>query len=462
MNPGTRRADCILVSPPGDVPRYPYLGLCFLAAVLRREKMSVEILDCAARNFSPEQAVAWIAARDPRIVGISVMSMLLPACYAISQGLKKACAGTVIVVGGAHINAVPYAVRDMGADYGFHGESEFSFAEFCKRVLHSHGDVSPIRGLIHYDHHQNVIVNSSGIIEDLDSIPDPAYELVIDNVYYNPDTDRKVAAVITSRGCPYDCIYCSKVQKTHYRYVSSSRIVALLKRLVGEYGVRRVAFIDEIFTINKARVHELCESMIREKLDIAWGCATRADAVDDALLECMSRAGCDKISFGVETGSERIRFAGNKRIPNRVYEDAFKLCRKHKIKIMADFIFGHPGETVQDMAGTILFAIKTNPDYAFFHKMLPIPDSRLYENYKKETGRNEAWKEFMLGNAAYPVYYPPSAARKWVDLIYAIAWYCFYLSPFRIFKNLRELKNPKMLWKSLKTFLAFSSPRRYN
>lgn len=456
-----RNIDCLLVSPPGEVPRYPYLGLCFLAAVLKQENISVEILDCASRNFDAEQAVAYMADIRPRIVGISVMSMMLPACYKLIGGIKKAVPGAVTVVGGAHINADPRSILSLGADYGFHGESEFQFTRFCKKILHGQEDFSEIKGLVYFDQKRNVVVNPSDLIEDLDSIPDPAYELVIDNPYYNPDTDLKVAAVITSRGCPYDCIYCSKVQKTQYRYVSSDRIMVLLKRLVGEYGVRRITFIDEIFTINKARVRELCEKMIREKLDIAWGCATRADAVDDSLLEVMQAAGCDKISFGVETGSEKIRFAGNKKIENAVYEKVFKMCRKRKIKTMADYIFGHPGETIKDMFATLVFSMKLNSSYAFFHKMLPIPDSKLYQTYQKETGKQESWKSYMLGEAGHPIYYPPGVKKAWVDLIYTASWYFFYLSPFRFFKNMAELKNPKVLWKSLKTFLSFSGSRRY-
>jgi radical SAM superfamily enzyme YgiQ (UPF0313 family) len=175
----------------------------------------------------------------------------------------------------------------------------------------------------------------------------------------------------------------------------------------------------------------------------------------------MRAAGCDKISFGIETGSEKIRFAGRKKIPNRAYENALKMCQKQKIKTMADYIFGHPGETLKDMFATLAFAMKLHSDYAFFHKMLPIPDSELYALYKKESGEKEPWRDFMLGNAGHPVYYPQSTKKVWVDFMYTAAWYFFYFSPLRFFKNMRELKNLNVLLKSIKTFFSFSGGDRY-
>jgi len=455
-----RHIDCILINPPDDFSRYPYLGLCYLAAVLRQKGILVEILDAAAMGFSIKEASEYILSKKPKIIGISVMSMRLPFCYRLIQILQDQYPEGIIVVGGAHINADTQIIKDLNIRYGFHGDCEFEFADFCESILNcDHPQIQT--GLIENDNN-HIVVKAPAYIEDLDVLPMPAYDLLPLEKYYSPLTNQKTISMITSRGCPYNCIFCSKLQQTRYRYLSTERLLNQIEILVTQHGIQWIEFVDEIFTVNRKRIKDLCQAILESKLRFNWGCGTRADRVDDDLLVSMRAAGCQKISFGVETGSKRIRYLDNKNISNEQYIEAINLCRKHAIKTSACYIFGHPTETVKDMKQTLKFAFKLKTDFVIFTKMIPIPNSELFEVAKKEGSvPANIWTLFMRGEKPYPIYYPEDINSQTMDRLYIFAWLRYYLSFRNIISKLPILLTPSFFFKSLKAFYALVSGKKY-
>ncbi len=452
--------DCLLLNPPDDFSRYPYLGLCQLAAVLRERGVTVEILDSAALGFSASDVLEHIKRKKPRIIGVGAMSMMLRFCHRLIQRIQAQYPEGVVVFGGAHINADKNILAPMNVRYGFHGECEFEFPDFCEKILGGRTP-EPMPGLIVNDNGA-VSAGEPREVSDLDSLPLLAYDLLPLEKYYSPSTNLKTISYITSRGCPYNCIYCSKLQRVKHRCAGTDKIIAQVEALVHEHGIQWIEFADEIFTIRRERVEALCKAIIRRKLNFRWGVGTRVDAIDEDLIRLMKEAGLRKIGFGVETGVERVRFKVNKRITNEQIMDAVNLCRKHGIKTYGSFIFGHPTETREEMLQTICFAKKLGLDYTYFHKMIPIPNSELFETAVREgVFERNVWTDFMLGRRSLPLYVPGGLTRKTIHKIYRKAWWSSYFNPSNIWRHRSQLVQLGHLFKSARAFLKLASRNRY-
>lgn len=452
--------DCLLLNPSDDFSRYPYLGLCLLAAVLRERGIRVEILDSAALGYSMPDVIEHIKKRKPRIIGITTMSMMLHFCYQLIQGIKESYPEGIIVVGGAHIDADVDILAPMNVRYGFRGECEYAFADFCEQLLGGQTP-GPMPGLIINDH-GNVYAGEPNVVADLDSLPMLAYDLLPLEKYYSPSTNLKTISFISSRGCPYNCLFCSKLQRVRYRHLSTDNFLDQLEVLVREHGMQWIEFVDEIFTLNRNRVVELCQAIIQRNLVFQWGIGTRPDRIDEELIRLMKEAGCRKIGFGIETGVERVRFAVNKKITNQQIVDAVNCCRKHGMKIMGSFIFGHPTETKEEMLQTISFAKRLGLTLAYFHKMIPIPNSELFETAKREgVLEKDVWTDFMLGKRSHPLYTPKGVSPDAVHRIYRRAWFAMYFWPPNIWRNRSVLLQPRHFLQSAKAFFKLSSVKRY-
>lgn len=458
------KLDCLLISPSNlrvhSVP-YPYLGLCYLAAVLRQAGVKVGILDSDAQRLGVREIINHVKSCRPLIIGISVMSMNLRSAYNLIKNIQLEYPEGKIVVGGAHINGDPGIIEHMGVEYGFRGECEFAFLDFCRKTLNGE-ECDGLPGLI-LNRSGEINAGHSPFIGDINSLPMPAYDLLPLQEYYTAHTNIKAISMITSRGCPYNCIYCSRLRQGSYRYLSSEKTLEQLEVLVGQHGFQSIEFVDEIFTFSRERVIELCRSIIKRKLRFSWGVLARADKVDDEILGAMKEAGCRSVAFGVESGSERVRFLDNKKIKNEVYFKAIDLCRKHKLQTMGFYILGHPTETKEEMIETVRFALKLGTDMAKISKMIPLPNSLLFD--KAVTAgeiEKDAWLSYMLEQKKqHPLYYPKSVPQKTMDRIYRYAWLRFYLSPKTVLRNIALLFKPKQLFDVLKIFFNFISSRRY-
>jgi anaerobic magnesium-protoporphyrin IX monomethyl ester cyclase len=457
------KLDCLLISPPNSfthsVP-YPYLGLCYLAGGLKTRGMKVEVLDCSALKMKMHEAVNYVVESRPRIIGISAMSMNLPFCYKLVQSLKIDYPAGKIAVGGAHINSDRKIIGAMGVDYGFWGECELSFADFCESVLGG-GTLASLPGLI-LNRDGEISIQAPPIIEDIDQLPIPAYDLLPLERYCAAHTNLRTMSMITSRGCPYNCIFCSRLRRTPFRFLNPGKVISQIETLVEGHGFQHIEFVDEIFTLNRERTMEICRRILERKLKFSWGILARADKLDDEMLMALREAGCCKVSMGVETGSERVRFFVNKKITNEKYTEAVALCRKHKIKTHGFYILGHPSETKREMWQTLRFALQLNTDTVNINKMIPLPDSELYET-GVSSGKisDHVWRSFMLGNTPHPIYYPDGVAPQVLDRIYKFAWFIFILSPARIKSNLSLLLRPKLLYKTLNMVYIIIFGKRY-
>lgn len=218
-------------------------------------------------------------------------------------------------------------------------------------------------------------------LEDYDSLPLPAFDLLgsLDPYYVTAPAGRPYTIIYTSKGCPFKCTFCT-VAGTKWRPKSAERTIEELRYLKKSFGLRTASFFDETFTLDKKRVVRICQALVEEDLDIHWYCNTRAHLVDAELLRTMYRAGCRGISYGIESGSQRILDQADKCVTVEQASNAIRWAKEARIKTFASFILGLPGEDWGTVHETIGFVNRTLPNSAEFNVAVPYPGTKLYES----------------------------------------------------------------------------------
>lgn len=255
------------------------------------------------------------------------------------------------------------------------------------------------------------------------------------------------ANIITSRGCPFDCVFCFKgVYGKKYRFRSKESVTEEWRWLIEKLGVKEIAVQDDLFNIRIDRAKDICREIIKEKLVLPWTTPNgiRADAFDDELAELMVRSGCYRIAFGIESGNQKILDSIGKKIKLEKIEQAIKTAKKAGLKTLGFFVMGSPGETSLTMQDSIDFAVKTDPDYAQFSVATPFPGTRLFDIINKAGEINtKDWSSYsQFDRKEYFTY--GYIDRKIVEKYVKKAYRRFYLRPKKllrlIFNTLRPAK----------------------
>ncbi|MCD6304419.1 MAG: radical SAM protein, partial [Planctomycetes bacterium] len=220
--------------------------------------------------------------------------------------------------------------------------------------------------------------------------------------------------------------------------------------------------VDEIFTLDRRRVMKLCRTLAEDGPRFNWGCGTRADRIDEEMIELMHRAGCRKIGFGIESGVERIRFAAGKKITNDQVRQAVAICRKHGLRVGGSFILGLPGETVEDMRQTIRFARSLPLNTPGFNRMIPIPNSQLFaEAVEQGQLPPDLWTQFMLGERPYPVYTPAGLEPAVTARMHSRAFLSTYLWPTYLWRNRSVFLSLRYFTRAAREFWTAVTGKRY-
>lgn len=409
----------------------PPLGILYLASYINKYSadFKVSVMDLAAQGLCLKEVSEKVDEIMPFAIGISAMTPQLQGCVELAAYLKKTSAiKPYIFLGGPHISADPDFLRRFGGifDFAITGEAEKTFLESLERLLAK----------------KNIPkVQAGSFIEDLDSLSFPDRTLIDRSKY------AKHESLIYSRGCPYDCYYCSRPSISNkVRYRSAGNLIEEIKYLFnGTQG--RIDFQDDTFTINKDRVKDFCRAIKQNQLKIEWRCNTRIDLVDEELLSSMKDAGCSLIHFGIESGNEKVREEIiNKGIfSNKQIQAVFGICKKFGIKIAAYFMIGHPQETIEELEDTKRMILGSGIDLLGLSIPTPFPGSRLYEIAKQRGIINEAIidkfarKELGEGYSGnYPVYVPENLDKDFVFSFMKSVNRKFYLNPGFFIKRIWE------------------------
>lgn len=247
-------------------------------------------------------------------------------------------------------------------------------------ALAKRNELSTVEGIAYQSNGQIRINNPAEPISNWDSLPLPAYQLLpsLDKYFINTRHGSPFTIMYASKGCPYSCIYCTE-RNTKLKSRSAESILNELMYLKKNFNVKTISFFDETFTFDKERVSSIAEGIRKNGLKITWYCNTRANLVDEALLKKMSKAGCRGISYGIESGSQKILDDAKKGITVNQAEKAIRITKKAGIKVYCSFIFGLPGENWSTVKETIKFVKRTLPTGAQFNVAVPYPGTELYQ-----------------------------------------------------------------------------------
>lgn len=391
--------DALLINPQSDLKTRNRdsipLGLACIGSILESNGRTVSCLDLCAGDYGLDSAVRYIAKKQPSVIGVSVFSASLRQVRELSLRVRSAGFNSPIVFGGHHITSDPTILPFLGGDYALLGEADYSFLKLLDCLVGG-GDVRDVPGIVHTSE-DSVYCGVPQIVEAR-LIPEPLRRL-FNSSHYN------YTSVHTSRGCPYNCIYCS-VSRTRFRQRVVDDVLRELRGLYG-LGVRKLDFVDDVFTLDAGFVESLCRRMSSEGLRFSWACTTRADLVDDSLFKVMRDSGLRHVSFGVESGSEDIRHAAGKTVSNERYGEVFNLCRRLGIKTRAYGMFGLPGESLKDLYETIDFIRYLKPDSAVFQITDLVPASPLFARALSDGLMDEmVWQDYVSCKRDYPVYVP--------------------------------------------------------
>jgi radical SAM superfamily enzyme YgiQ (UPF0313 family) len=402
----------------GD-PADPPIGILYIAAVLESKKYEVAIIDANIENLSDNEILSRIVLFSPDIVGISCnYSPLHNPTIHLAQLIKKKLNKNIIVVaGGNHATASDeYLLKSSEGNIDFicKGEGETSFPELING-LESNRTPEEIKGISFYNKAEIISNTSLQIIDDLDSLPIPAYHLV-------PIGKYKRYNIISSRGCPYACTYCaSKVIAKKMRYRNPKKVVDEIEFLLDKYGQKHFWFSDDTFTANFRHTEELMDELIVRQLNISWSCLTRVNVTREQLLMKMKRAGCMYISYGVESGDPGIIKKMDKRITLENVRNALHITKEVGLRMYCFFLVGYPGETKETIEKSYKLIKDTRPDGVSFAIVIPLPGTRLFHELHNKglISYEELQWDYLFakvpGNYKYEKY-AATLASRWCNL----------------------------------------------
>ncbi|MBU2473112.1 B12-binding domain-containing radical SAM protein, partial [Patescibacteria group bacterium] len=302
----------------------------------------------------------------------------------------------IIVLGGPHVHLFPKETINLdNIDFIIKGEGELPFFNLLE-ALEKQKELSNINGLV-YKKNGQVINNPVGdFIDNLDEIPFPDRELLPIEKYNSLlGCNRIVTTMFTSRGCPFQCSFCDRPHLgKKFRARSAQNVVDEMEECL-KLGIEEILVYDDTFTVDRQRVFDICDEIIKRGLKFIWDIRARVDTVDKKVLEKLKQAGCQRIHFGVEAGTEKILKVLNKGIHLEQIERAFDLAKKTDIETLAYFMIGAPTETKEDINKTIEFAKKIKPDYAHITILTPYPATEIYRQALAQgVIKNDYWQEF--------------------------------------------------------------------
>jgi len=383
----------------------PPIGLCYLkACLLKAGFKEVKIADLATLDI--EVAREIIHAESPEIVGITSFTETRANALRTAAIAKEIDPRIKVILGGVHASLMYQQIME---NYNFVdiislGESENTVIELF-RALRDGSDLGKVSGILYRRDGEIVKTERREHIKDLDSIPFPNYDDIDLTIYregYDFARGKPRASIITSRGCPFSCIFCAtRPIWGNWRPRSAANVVDEIEWLVSEHGFEVFSIVDDLFTLNKRRAKEICEGILKRGLRIRWSAQTRTDCVSQEILALMREAGCRVLQFGVESGSPIILKNLNKKENIEDVVTAFSWCKKVGIKTQFNVIVGGPGETKDTIEETKNLIRKTKPDYLGANNLRIFPGTALWEQAQDEGLCDES---FFLTDKEY-IYY---------------------------------------------------------
>ena len=479
----------LLINPrfqlPIDTRTTPHLGLAYLAAVSEQHGDEVRVFDMDIEEVA---LTDFVRDYQPDIVGITSNTPQVKQGWNAAHQIKSVM-DVVIVQGGPHVSALPEeAASRPEIDIVARGEGEETWINLCEVVAQCKKNNPSFKSADLLDPVNKTLDGVLGItyqtsdgrirhtherpaIADLDTLPFPAYKYFKMDRYTSlqPAMDAiemgKSFSVMTSRGCPYRCTFCSQsVMAEKWRARSAESVVKEWRHLIEDLGAQEIGVLDDSANINRKRLHELCDAIINAKLNhVPWILINgiRANLADEDLLRHMKEAGLLRLAFGVETGDEDILESIDKRVTHDQIREAFKNAKKVGLETVGFFIIGLPGDTEETMEKTIKFACELDPLVANFSMMTPYPGTKVWEQVHRNGGRMlvSDWQDYVFfeGKARFEMGETTAMVqeKKWKE-----AYRRFYLRPHRVLGTLMRKSTWQHFPRTMRMALKIVLPKK--
>ena len=329
---------------------YPSLALGGLAAWLRENGFPVHLIDLHAENILPEEAEDRVRGYGPQIVALTAKTLGWPAVVALARMVRRWVPEALVVVGGPHLSIYPRESLTWDCfDLAVIGDGEDTFLDICERVEDGSGWTDVPGTAVRLADGEVVVNPPRPPVDDLDRYPFTAFDLMPMSRYHCLTVLKPFATMVTSRGCPWHCGYCSQVYSERLRFRSPEAVVEEMAWLVSRWGVREIVMFDETFTIGKQRMERFAEEVLRRDLKVRFNIRARVDTVDHDVLAALKSAGLRSIHMGVEAGTDRMLKIMNKQTTRADCQRAFRTARKLGIETRGYFIIGYYDATLHDI-----------------------------------------------------------------------------------------------------------------
>jgi len=360
---------------------YPPLNLAVLGSIAENKGHTVKIIDGEVNNYSNEEIVEMVKNFEPDLIGLTSTSPFFHIVFNLAKKLKDSLPNIHILLGGPHISVMQEESFLPVFDFGFIGEADMSFSVFLD--IYKDGEYNQVDGLI-YRKDNKIIVNPSSVkYVDVNKLPVPAYHLLDMDKYYigTKDGKKHFSVIMTVRGCPFNCIFCStKVSGKNIRRKKPQLVIDEMKLLIDKYNIEHFIFLDDTLTLDKNHIINICDLIIENNLNISFEGSTRANLIDEEIVKKLKQAGMNRISFGLESVNKNIRINMKKNVPLRDYIKANKLTNAFGIETWNSCMIGLPGETKDTVMETVSF-IRDNKEIkqANISIAVPYPGTELYD-----------------------------------------------------------------------------------
>ena len=422
----------------------PCVGVAYLAAAARQYGHEVRVLDNFVENLPTAEIARLTREWDAQVIGLSMLTPSAHSTTELGRALRRQT-GAKVVYGNLHAALFADEVlNDDAGDAVVHGEGEHSFPLLAEALADDRLPTE-IPGLSLFDGKNVIHTGPPQVIEDLDALPWPAWDMLPHRSYtFLPfvTVAKPCLSLLSSRGCPFSCRFCALgYQGNRVRTRSAENIAAEIDWLVRDYGIRHVGFVDPIFPLNKKIGLAVCEAIRARNIPHQWWWTseTRVDVIDEEICRAMRAARCKRILFGVESGVNELLTGVGKNFTTDDARRAVRVARAAGLEISAFFMLGLPGETAEMTRRTIEFARELDIDFAKFGLTVPLPGSALYDEMV-EQGRIERheWDKFTTFNPDPDslAYIPEGMTGAQLQRLHRRATWRFYARPKMFFRQL--------------------------
>jgi anaerobic magnesium-protoporphyrin IX monomethyl ester cyclase len=416
----------------------PPLGLAYIGAAAERLGCEVKVIDSASIGLSSRQLVDHVVEYEPDVFGVGTTTMGYTEGLSLVSCIKERLPRTFTVMGGPHVTFTDEEAFQQcgGLDAVVRGEGEKTFEELLT-ARESGASLSDVKGLSYRVNGDTAHNPDRPFVQDLDSLGFAGYHLLPMDTY-RMGRGNLYACMITSRGCPYGCSFCSSSNLfgKKWRFRSPEHVVAEMEYLKERFGCREVEILDDTFTVSPQRADRICELLIKKNLQLPWSASSRIGTLTAEMARKLKAAGCTTLYLGFESASQEVLDSLCKGVK---LEEAFKtmeVIRKAGLRAIGSFILGCPADTIDTIKKTIRFARALAPRYAQFTLLTPYPGTPLY-NEARAGGliAENDWTKYTIVD---PTLKHPSISARKLKRYVNWAYVSFYIRPRYIFDELRD------------------------